>query len=193
MTFYQIVEKWCEQYKYMRHHPPDNIRFMFTDSWQGMIEMAKGISNMQSPCVVMESAVEGDGPIRRPLFNYPIYFFVRAGKMADGNDAMIAKFKALQHARNFISYVVKKHEEELNEGNMDGDFARIDLDNVQVSYQSIGPLENGWFAVMIQLQREEPINFCGDEGLYDDLPSKDDKMKDDKMKDSASSGINDNL
>lgn len=168
MTFYSIVEKWCSLYKYMRHSPQNgNIRFMFTDSWQGMVEMAKGISNMQSPCVVMESTVEGDGPLKRPTFNYPIYFFVRAGKMADGNDAAAAKLEALHHARNFVAWLLDKHNKEIDEGNMTGDYARINLDETSVSYQSIGPLENAWFAVLVQFEREEPLNLCVDEDLYD--------------------------
>lgn len=152
----------------MRHNPKNgNIRFMFTDSYQGMIEMAKGISNMQSPCVVMESTVEGDGPLKRPTFNYPIYFFVRAGKMADGNDAAIAKQEALHHARNFVAWLLDKHDKEIEEGKMDGDYARIDLDNASVMYQSIGPLENAWFGILVQFEREEPLNLCVDESLYD--------------------------
>lgn len=169
MTFYSIVEQWCKAYKYMHHNPKvGNVRFMFTDSWQGMVEMAKGISNMQSPCVVMESTVEGDGPLRRPVFNYPIYFFVRAGAMADGNDAAVAKQEALHHARNFVAWLLDKHDKEINNGQMDGDFARINLDSVSVSYQSVGPLENGWFAVLVQFEREEPLNLCVDENLYEE-------------------------
>ena len=167
MTFYSIVEQWCAQYKYMLHNPgTGNIRFMFTDSWRGVVEMAKGISNLQSPCVVMESAVEGDGPIARPTFNYPIYFFVRAEKMADGTEAAVAKQEALVHARDFLAWLLKKHDDEISNGKMDGDFARIDLDDATVSYQSVGPLENGWFAVLIQIQREEPLNLCVNKDLY---------------------------
>lgn len=167
MTFYSIVEKWCEEYKYMRHNPKaGNVRFMFTDSWKGLVEMAKNINNMLSPCVVMESGIEGDGPLRRPVFNYAIYFFVRASNMADGNEAAIAKQEALHHARNFLAWLLMKHDEEIKDGKQDGDFARIDLDDVNVSYQSVGPLENGWFGVLIQLQREEPLNLCVKEKLY---------------------------
>lgn len=168
-TFYSIVEEWCSKYKHMRHNPKaGNIRFMFTDSWQGMVEFAKGISNMQSPCVVMESTVEGDGPLRRPTFNYPIYFFVRAQKMADGYDAAIAKQEALYHARNFVAWLLDRHNRELDEGKQDGDFARIDLDDASISYQSVGPLENAWFAVLVQFEREEPLKLCVDEDLYDE-------------------------
>lgn len=167
MTFYSIVEKWCEAYKCMRHNVKNgNIRFMFTDSFRGVVEMAKNINSMRSPCVVMESSIEGDGPLRRPIFNYAIYFFVQANKMADGTEAAVAKQEALKHARNFLAWLLKKHDDEVKSGKLDGDYARIDLDDVNVSYQSVGPLENGWFGVLIQLQREEPLKLCVDEELY---------------------------
>lgn len=168
MTFYSIVEKWCAKYKPMRHNPQTgNIRFMFTDSYQGMVEFAKGISNMQSPCVVMESAVEGDGTLARPVFNYPVYFFVRAEKMADGNAAAAAKLEALRHARNFVVWLLTNYRREQDEGSIDGDFARLDLENTQLYYQSVGPIENAWFGVLLQFYREEPLNLCIDENLYD--------------------------
>ena len=47
----------------------------------------------------------------------------------------------------------------------DGDFARISL-NEYIDIQTVGPIENGWFAVMIQFEREEPLNLCVDENLY---------------------------
>ena len=167
MTFYSIVEKWCETYKYMRHNVKNgNIRFMFTDSYKGVVEMAKNINSMRSPCVVMESTIEGDGPLRRPVFNYAVYFFVQAGMMSDGTEAAAAKQKALQHARNFLAWLLQKHDEEVKSSKLDGDYARIDLDDVNVSYQSVGALENGWFGVLIQLQREEPLNLCVNDDLY---------------------------
>lgn len=167
MTFYSIVEKWCSLYKEMQHNPETgNVRFMFTDSYAGMIEMAKNISNMQSPCVVMESMVEGGGSITRPVFNYPVYFFVRAKKMADGNEAAVAKQQALRHARNFVAWLIDRRNKDLNEGKMDSDFVRIDLDNTSLEYQTVGPLENGWYAVLIQFMREEPLNLCPNPALY---------------------------
>lgn len=142
-----------------------NKRFYLTDSQMGVVDMAKSISNAFSPCVVMESTVEGSGNIRRPVRNYPVYFFVRADKMADGDDAAVAKEEAWMHARNFLTWLLVKHDEELNE-NRDGDFARIDLDAAYLDVQTVGPLENGWFGVMIQFEREEPLNLCIDENLY---------------------------
>lgn len=171
-TFYNIVETWCERYKPMRHNPKmKNVRFMFTDSYQGLVEFAKGISNMQSPCVVMESAVEGGsgmGQIGRPVFNYPVYFFVRAEKMADGNDAALAKQRALYHARNFVAWLLAHYRKEISEGPRDGDFARLNLDEVSLDYNDVGPIENAWFGVLVQFYREEPINLCVDDDLYDD-------------------------
>ena len=168
MTFHSIVEQWCRQYRYMLHNPmTGNKRFYMTDSTGGVVDMAKSISNEFSPFVMMESTVEGGGPIRRPKRNYPIYFFVRAEKMADGDEAAVAKELAWMHAQNFVAWLLDKHEKEL-EVNRDGDFARLDLDDAYLDIQTIGPIENGWFGVMIQFEREEPLNLCIDENLYVD-------------------------
>ena len=163
MTFHSIVRQWCGTYKPMLDSP-DNRRFYLTDSTAGVVEMAKGIANTMSPCVVMESGVEGGGPISRPVRNYPVYFFVRAEKMADGDAAAVAKEEAWLHARNFLSWLKVRHDEEMAE-KPDGDFARISL-NEYIDIQTVGPIENGWFAVMIQFEREEPLNLCVDENLY---------------------------
>lgn len=164
MTFHSIVCDWCKRYKYMLH-TKENKRFFLTDSQMGVVDFAKDIANAFSPCVVMESAVEGGGPINRPSRNYPIYFMVRAEKMADGDDAAVAKEEAWLHAQNFLTWLTTMRENELNEDKRDGDFARINLDDY-IDIQSIGPLENGWFGVMIQFEREEPLNLCIDEDLY---------------------------
>lgn len=164
MTFHSIVKQWCETYRYMLH-TKENKRFYLTDSQMGVVDMAKSISNSFSPCVLMESTVEGGGPIKRITRNYPIYFFVRAEKMADGDDAAVAKEEAWMHAQNFLSWIIKKQEEEISNGKLDGDFSRIDL-NGYVNVDTVGPLENGWFGVMIQFEREEPLNLCIDKNLY---------------------------
>ena len=165
MTFHSIVEQWCSSYKYMLHNPKNgNKRFYLTDSTAGVVELAKGITPELSPCVVMESSVEGGGPVERPEMNYPVYFFVRAEKMADGDEAAVAKELAKNHARNFLSWLKAKRNEQLAE-NIDGDFSRILLDGY-VDYTTVGPLEDGWYAVLVQLSREEPLNLCVDENLY---------------------------
>lgn len=164
MTFYSIVKQWCEIYKFM-HHSKKNKRFYLTDSQRGVVDMAKDIANAFSPCVLMESCVEGGGPIKRPSRTYPIYFFVRAEKMADGDEAAVAKEEAWMHAQNFLAWLLKKHDEEVDAGNRDGDYARINMDDY-IDLQTVGPLENGWFAVLIQFERDEPINTCMDEALY---------------------------
>lgn len=167
MTFHSIVKRWCETYKFMLHSDTNgNKRFYLTDSTQGVVDMAKELANTFSPCVLMESSVEGGGPIKRPSRNYPIYFFVRADKMADGDDAAVAKEEAWMHAQNFLAWLLKKHDEQINDGNIDGDFARINLDGAYLDIQTIGPLQNGWFAVTIQFEREEPLNLCINEDLY---------------------------
>ena len=144
---------------------PKNRRFYLTDSMAGVVELAKGIVTSLSPCVVMESSIEGGGKITRPDRNYPIYFFVKARDMADGDAAAEAKEEAWFHAQNFITWLMAKREKELDE-RIDGDFSRIDLDNAMLDIQTVGPIENGWFAVLIQFERAEPLNLCVNEDLY---------------------------
>ena len=146
-------------------HTKKNKRFYLTDSQMGVVDMAKDISNAFTPCVVMESGPDGSGPLERPVMNYPIYFFVRAEKMADGDEAAVAYETALFHARNFLSWLKKKHDDEID-NDIDGDFARINLDGAYIDILSVGPLQNGWFAVMLQFQRDEPLNLCIDWNLY---------------------------
>ena len=146
-------------------HTKENKRFYLTDSQMGVVDMAKDISNAFTPCVVMESGPDGSGPLERPVMNYPIYFFVRAEKMADGDEAAVAYETAMFHARNFLSWLKKKHDEEID-NDIKGDFARINLDGAYIDILSVGPLQNGWFAVMLQFQRDEPLNLCIDWNLY---------------------------
>lgn len=167
MTFHSIVEQWCRQYKYMRHNPKKgNKRFYLTDSREGLVEMAKGITPSFSPMVMMESVVEGGGSITRPERNYPVYFFERADKMADGEAAAEAREKAWYHCRQFLAWLINKRNKELEE-NIDGDFARIDLDRSYLDFVSTDPKEDGWYGVMVQFTREEPLNLCVNEDLYD--------------------------
>ena len=166
MTFHSIVRQWCRIYKPMQDSATNgNRRFYLTDTMSGVVELAKGIANSMSPCVVMESSVEGGGKITRPDRNYPIYFFVKARDMADGDAAAEAKEEAWLHAQNFLAWLKKKHDEEM-ERNIDGDFARIELDNAMLDIQTVGPIENGWFAVLIQFERAEPLNLCVNPDLY---------------------------
>ena len=165
MTFHSIVRQWCKTYKYMLDSK-ENRRFFLTDSTAGVVELAKSATSMQSPCVVMESDVSGGGPVARPTMVYPVYFFVKAEKMADGDEAAVAKELAKEHARNFLAWLKEKHEKELSE-NFNGDFARLNL-NDYIDYMTVGPLENGWYAVLIQLEREEPLDLCVDKNLYID-------------------------
>jgi hypothetical protein len=166
MTFHKIVREWCRSYKYMLDSP-DNRRFYLTDSQAGVVELAKGATRMLSPCVVMESSVEGDGTLTKPSRNYPIYFFVKAEKMADGDAAAEAKELAWMHARDFLTWLRWKHERE-TETNTNGDFARIDVDNAYLMFTTVGPLEDGWYGVLVQLDRMEPLDLCIDPNLYDD-------------------------
>lgn len=141
-----------------------NRRFYLTDTKDGLVELVKNFETTMSPSVIMESAVEGGGEIRRPKRNYPIYFFARARAMSDGDAATEAKEEAWWHCRNFLSWLLDRREKEL-EQNIDGDFARIDLDEY-IMFDTIGPVGDGWYAVLVQFEREEPLDLCVDEDLY---------------------------
>lgn len=160
MVFHSIVKLWCETYRPMLDSPR-NRRFYLTDSTAGVVELAKGITENFSPCVVMESDVDGGGPVTKMTRNYPVYFFVKADKMADGDAAAAAKEEAWWHAKNFLTWLRDKHEND----SPGGDFARISMED-DIYIQTVGPLENGWYAVLIQFERLEPLNMCVDESLY---------------------------
>lgn len=167
MTFHTIVRQWCKIYKFMLdNEPAGNKRFYLTDSQNGTVELAKDLSNEFSPCVLMESAVEGGGKITRPQRNYPITFMVKARDMSDGEAAAEAKEEAWWHCCNFLTWLLVNHNRELSEDNNDGDFARINLDDAYIDITSVGPLQNGWYGVLLQFDRDEPLNLCIDEDLY---------------------------
>lgn len=163
MVFHKIVREWCRTYRPMLDSMENgNRRFYLTDSTGGVVEMAKGIANQMSPMVIMESTIEGymrGGKIYR---NYPIYFFVRAENMSSGDDAAAAKEEAWWHCQNFLTWLRYRHD---NDTTAEQDYARIDMED-SIDIQTAGPLENGWFAVMIQLERLELANLCVDENLY---------------------------
>lgn len=129
--------------------------------------MAKGIVPTLSPFVMMEATLEGGGKITRPDFNYPIYFFVRARQMKDGDAAAEAISEAWMHCSNFLAWLMKKHDDEVSR-NIDGDFARIDLDSALIDIGTTGAIEDGWYAIYIQFVRAEPLNLCVNEDLYAD-------------------------
>ena len=158
MTFESIVRKWCKLYRPILDSP-DSRKFFFTDSRENMIEMAKGWNPDTSPCVVMEGVAEGVGTIERMSMNYPIYFCVRATKMSDGDATVLAVGEALLHMNKFLSWIKYKHDKDI-EVDIDGDYARIDLDNSYFDVGTYGPFGDGWYAVLLQMVREEPLNLC---------------------------------
>ena len=164
MTFHSIVRQWCKTYRPMLDNVDNgNVRFYLTDSTGGVVDMAKKIEPKFSPCVVMESNVEGGGSITRPNRIYPVYFFCRARDMADGDCAAEAKEEAWYHAQQFLAWLKDMRGKDAD---IDGDFERIDLDNALLDIQTIGPLQDGWYAVLIQFERAEPLNLCVDGGMY---------------------------
>lgn len=160
MTFHSIVRLWCKTYKSMLdNEKKGNRRFYLTDTVGGVVDIAKSISSKFSPFVLMESAPEMEGEFLKPYRLYPIYIYVKAEKMSDGDEASAAYEEALLHAAKFRTWLLYHHEKELEE-NIAGDFAMIDLENTRLSITPVGPLENGWYAVCMQLERMEPLDKC---------------------------------
>lgn len=169
MTFHSIVRNWCKTYKYMLDSPDNgNRRFYLTDTTSGVVDIAAGISNSFSPCVVMESTIEGYADGGKIYRNYPVYFFVRAKSMASGDAAAEAKEEAWMHAQNFLTWLREKHD---NDPTETGEYARINLED-RIMVETVGPIENGWFGVLVQFERLELLNLCIDESMYIEQPEK---------------------
>ena len=160
--FFDFVERWATIYKPMQHESGErskNKRFYLTDTYMGMADFMTQIQPQRSPCVVMESNQDGmlgDG-IDHP--NYALYFMVRAERMTDGRAAMLAKLEAKMHLQKFVAYVRQKQRDE------DPLLSRISIDD-NLPYQTVGPMYNGWYGVLLQLTDAQRYANCVNEGDY---------------------------
>ena len=159
--FDNFVEHWASIYKPMLHEAGKygrNKRFFLTDTYMGMVDFMTQIRPDQSPCVVMESNQEGTMTDRFDYPRYSLYFMVRAHDMSDGASAMEAKLEAKQHMRKFIVYLRKK--KEYNELHR----IKSGLENIRIEqyldYQTIGPMYDGWYGVLISLENLEAYSTC---------------------------------
>ena len=169
MTFHSIVRQWCKIYKPMLDNEDNgNRRFFLTDSQQGVVDLVQKLANEFSPCVLMEGPVEGGGKITRIARNYPIYFLVRSRDQASGDAATEAYEEAWYHCRNFLTWLLVNHNHEMDNNDREGDFARINLDDSYIDITSVGPWQNGWYGVLLQFDRDEPLNTCIDKDLYEE-------------------------
>lgn len=169
MLFQSIVRQWCKIYTPILDNPNNgNRRFFLTDTREGLVELVKNFEPKMSPSVIMESGVEVSGKIRRPDRNFPIYFFVKARTLKDGDAAAEANEEAYYHCKQFLSWVIKMQEEEQDMGrSSDDDFTRIHLDDF-ISIDPVGPIGDGWYAVLLQIDQDDPLDLCIDESLYID-------------------------
>lgn len=142
----------------------ENRRFYLADGPSMVQAMPKSIATTFSPCVVMENGVEGSIDSGKIVRTYPVYFFVRAEQMANNDKQAVAYEEAWFHAQQFLAWLRVRHE---NDPTETGEYARIDMED-PLYVQPIGPLEDGWVAVMIQFERMELLNRCVDEDIYID-------------------------
>lgn len=168
MDFYQFVENWTMRYRAMLHQPglySKNCRFYLTDTYMGLADFMHNINPEHSPCVVMESAQQGEIIRGKDQPQYTIYFMVRAADMADGRLALLAKKEAKTHLHHFLAWTIK-HKEEGNPI-----LRNIDIES-RNSYESIGPLYDGWYGVYITLTDTLVYDMCVHPEDY--LPEPDD-------------------
>lgn len=163
MVFHKIVREWCKTYKPMLDDEEHkNRRFWLADNAEEVRKMPSHIATALSPCVVMENGAEGDIQGGRLTRNYPVYFFVRAWQSVNNDAQMESYEEALYHAMNFYTWLKERHE---NDPTGTGEYSRINME-APMDIQPIGPLEDGWVAVLMQFERVEPINLCVDDNLY---------------------------
>lgn len=163
--FENFVEHWCSIYKPLQHVPGErskNKRFFLTDTtYLGMSDFMANIGNRASSCVVMESSVEGTVKGGLDMQNHTIYFFSRAKNSQDGVDAREAMLEAKALMKEFLSYMRQKQHSGMEE------LQNFDLDS-RNSYQSVGPLYNGWYGVYITLEDVRQTSLCVNQDDYNE-------------------------
>lgn len=152
-NFFQFVEHWATIYKPMQHVPGEtsrNKRFFMTNDYLSMVDFAKRLPVNETPSVVMENNMEGqlDDVVDNP--EYVIYFMVKSSDMNDSRQVLAAKTEAKEHMLRFVSYLKMKSD------------SNPDVENYSVSprYQTVGPIYNGWYGVMITVSLQSVVSQC---------------------------------
>lgn len=160
--FEEFVEHWAEIYRPMQHvrgERSKNKRFFLTDTYLGLSDFMINVGVRQSPCVIMESDVEGTFANGLDQPQYTLYFMVRASETQSGFASREAKIEAKGHAKKFLAYLRDCQYKG------DQDLQRINLDE-RMGYQTIGPLYNGWYGVYITIDDVQQYTLCMDKNDY---------------------------
>lgn len=159
--FDKFVEHWASIYKPMLHEKGRygrNKRFFLTNTYMGMVDFMTNIRPDQSPCVVMESGQEGTMTEGKDYPRYSLYFMVRAEEMSEGSSTMEASMEAKMHMQKFIVYL--RNKKEYNEMHR----IKSGLDHIKIEqymdYQTVGPMYDGWYGVLITLENLEAFSTC---------------------------------
>lgn len=160
--FEDILESWAMKYKPMKHIPGEtstNKRLFLFDSIVSIPDFMTRIGSNLSPCLGYEFPMRGSIKGGKVLPVYTIYFLVKQDiNRATGKELSAeANQEALQHAFKFIAWM--KEQQELNP-----ELRNIDLD--EVSYDTYGPLYNGWYGIFIQIRDVDKFNQCVDKSDY---------------------------
>lgn len=160
--FDKIVEEWATVYKPMQHIPgktSGNQRFFLFDSIVSIPQFTAKLPKTQSPCVGFEFPAQGVINEGKMYPTYCVYFLVNAGtvKPTEKELAADAVSEALMHARKFIAWLSFQSEKRQ-------ELKQIRTD--RISYDTYGPLLNGWYAVFLTIEDTELINLCVDQNDY---------------------------
>lgn len=179
--FERFVEDWASIYVPMKHERKNNERFFVTDSYYSLIPLIEGTNPDKSPIVVVESGMEGRVDER---FDYPewtVYFLCRAKDMRDGRSAVRAKREAKNILFDFRNMLLafKKADPGLMNVPMKEDSYLYQLRqealagkpvlqhlDLNINYDSVGILLDGWQGVFCSFSHVIPYNFCIDYTEY---------------------------
>lgn len=174
MTFHELVEDWCCGVKELQHNRLENKRFYICDGFIGMTDFMREHSPEKSPCVLADSTMQGlwergyDDPV------YSVYFAVRATEANDDRSALVAREEAKALSSKFIAYLRwLKNNRDASEQKGGSEFTLLErremvnrLNLERVSYDTLGPIYEGWHAVFVMLECPVPAENCLSESDY---------------------------
>lgn len=163
----QLVEFWCSIYKKMQHNFAKNSerrRFYFCNSYWDLQNFMQGMNVRMSPCVIMESNLEGE--IEQFAYDkqsFTIHFCVRSTDAGDGHANRDAKKEAKEHMRNFLNWLNRLQHDKRRCPKF---LRRMDFSDIE--YKTQAPFYDGWVAVYLTIHLPEQYNICVVEDEYVD-------------------------
>ena len=160
---YDFVEHWAQIYKPIQHTPDGkNKRFFFTIGFMGMVNFLQNNDTVKSPCILMESNVEGDiGDY--DVTEHTIYCLVRATDATEGRAIQEAISEGKRHLKKLLTFMKEQKRKRVSP------YITL-LAGIQpeqlLHYQTTGPLYDGWVAIHVTIPETETTSICVDRNDY---------------------------